>query len=208
MSDKPSSPTGMRTTLATLGILVLITTVVTWLSPRDRLLGDLVKLIYVHGALIRVAILTFAASGLLGVLFLIRPHPALLSWSQASAWAAFVLWIFYWLSSLLSMQLAWGGIAWSEPRFIVTTPVLIVAPAVQLGTWLVGHRRFTAFANALLAGVIIFALSRAHLILHPVDPVGQSPSSEIRIAYYIILSLTILIAWQLTRLLHAGISEE
>lgn len=207
MSDKPSSLTNMRTTLLALGALVLITGIVAWLSPRDRVLGDLVKLIYVHGALIRVAILTFAASGLLGVVFLALPRQPLLDWSQASARAAFVLWILYWLSSVLSMQLAWGGIAWSEPRFIVTTPVLIAAPAVQLGTWLVGNQRFTAFANALLAGVIIFSLTRAHLILHPLDPVGQSPSTEIRVAYYIIVTLTALIAWQLTRLLHASASE-
>ncbi len=207
MSETPSSPTNIPINLATLGALVLITGVVAWLSPRDRILGDLVKLIYVHGALIRVGMLTFAASGLLGALFLALPRPALLDWSQASARAAYVLWIFYWFSSILSMQLAWGGIAWSEPRFIVATPVLVAAPAVQLGTRLVGNRRLTAFANALLAGVIIFTVSRAHPVLHPLDPVGQSPSTGIRMAYYTIVGLAALIAWQLTRLLHTSASD-
>lgn len=178
-----------------------MTGVVIWLSPADRTLGNLVKLIYVHGALIRVGLLAFAASGLLGAAYLALPQPGLLDWSQAVARAGIFVWVLYWISSVLSMQLAWGGIAWSEPRFVVTTPVLVAAPAVQMGTWLVGNRRFTAFANALLAGVIVFTLSRAHLILHPLDPIGQSPSIQVRVAYYLILLFTALATWQLARLL-------
>lgn len=207
MNVKLTAPGGTQTTLITLMILALITGAVVWFSPADRVLGDLVKLIYVHGALIRVGVLAFAASGLLGAAFLALPRPGLLDWSQAAARAAIIVWILYWLSSLLSMQLAWGGIAWSEPRFIVTTPVLIAAPAVQVGAWLVGNQRVTAFANALLAGVIILTLSQAHLILHPLDPIGQSSSAQIRAAYYLILLLTALTTWQLTRLLRGSMGS-
>ena len=187
--------------LPSLAVLAGIIAIVAWLSPADKVLGDLVKLVYVHGAIIQVSLLTFVSAGLLGAAYLLADRVELYEWSQALERAGLVLWVLYVLTSAASMILAWGGIAWFEPRWIFAIQILIIAPLVHFGGMLLQSRRVSAFLNAAMAGIILFLLSQARLVMHPLSPVSSSPTAGIKLAYYLLLVLWAVAAVQLARAL-------
>lgn len=182
-----------------LAVLTAAILAAAWLAPSDRVLGDLVKLVYVHGAVIQVALATFAASGLCGAFYAFTARSPFDRWSLGLARAGLVLWVVYVLTSALSMTLAWGGIAWFEPRWIFGLQILLIAPLLQLaGVWM-GNRRWAAGLNTAAALVILLLLAQATIVLHPPDPVGESSSTGIKLAYDMLVGLWGLTAIQLAR---------
>jgi len=180
-------------------VLIAGIILVAWLAPADRVLGNLVKLVYVHGAIIQVALLTFAVAGVLGAVYLISKREVFYEWSQAAERAGLLVWVLYILTSAVTTILAWGGIAWFEPRWIFGLQVLVLAPAIHLGGSLMQNRRLLALLNVVVALVILFLLSRADLILHPPNPVGDSSSATIKLSYNLLLVLCGLVAVQVAR---------
>ena len=188
-----------QTNLLSLVILVATIALVTWLSPADRVLGNLVKLVYLHGAIIQIALLALVAAGLLGLAFLVWPRPALVAWSQAVERTGFILWILYVATSAASMARAWGGIAWFEPRWVFGLQMLVIIPVMQLAGLLLQDRRLAAGLNLAVALIMLFLRWRANLVLHPLDPIGASSSLAIKGAYYLLVLLVFLTAVQLSR---------
>jgi len=188
-----------QTNLLSLVILIAAIALVTWLSPADRVLGNLVKLVYLHGAIIQIALLALVAAGLLGLAFLVWPRPALVAWSQAVERAAFILWILYVVTSAVSMARAWGGIAWFEPRWVFGLQMLVIIPVMQLAGLLLQDPRLAAGLNLAVALIMLFLRWRANLVLHPLDPIGASSSLAIKGAYYLLVLLVFLTAVQLSR---------
>lgn len=191
--------TGQRAILPSLVALMAAIALAAWLSPADKILGDLVKLVYVHGAIIQVALATFALAGLSGAGYLLTDRVAFYAWSQALERTGLVLWVLYILTSVITMARAWGSIAWGEPRWIFGLQILIVAPVVHLGGMLMQSRRVSAFLNVLMGGIVLVLLSQARLILHPLNPVAASPTAEIHLSYNLLLVLWALAALQLAR---------
>ncbi len=97
------------------------------------------------------------------------------------------------------MVRAWGGISWGEPRWMFGLQILVVAPVVHLGGALIQSRRVSALLNVAMAGIILFLLAQARLILHPLNPVAASPDVEIKMSYNILLVLWALVALQIAR---------
>lgn len=179
--------------------LAVVIALVAWLSPADTKLGDLVKVVYVHGAIIQIALITFALSGAAGIGYLAAKRESLYEWSQALARTGLALWIPYVITSIVTMVQAWGGIAWFEPRWVFALQILIAAPLVQVAGAVMKNPRLTALLNAGLAVLIVFLSSNARLIMHPPNPVGESGSDSIRLAYTLMLVLWALAALQLAR---------
>jgi hypothetical protein len=194
-------PTSVQTPAIKRSLLILLAALalVTWLAPADRVLGNLVKLVYLHGAIIQVALLALLTAGFLGLSFLIWPRPVLLVWSQATERTAFILWILYVVTSAASMARAWGGIAWFEPRWVFGLQMLVIIPVLQLAGLLLQDKRLAAGLNLATALIMLFLRWRASLVLHPLDPIGASSSLAIKVAYALLLLLVFLTAVQLTR---------
>jgi len=134
-------------------LLALIASLV-WLSPAEQTLGDVVKLIYLHGALARTGLVAFGAAGLLGLAALVAPRPSLAAWCDAAGKAALAIWIVYALSSAISTYMAWGVlVAWGEPRVVDSVQVLAAALLIAGVNHFVAHPRFTAATNLLLGGL-------------------------------------------------------
>ncbi|OGO41673.1 MAG: hypothetical protein A2Z04_04310 [Chloroflexi bacterium RBG_16_57_9] len=190
---------GQEMVLPSLAVLLGVISLVAWLSPADKVLGDLVKLVYVHGAIIQVALFVFALAGLLGAAYLVTERAKFFEWSQALERTGILLWVLYILTSAVVMTRAWGGISWGEPRWIFGLQILVVAPIVHLGGILIQSRRVSAFLNVAMAGIIVFLLAQAQLILHPLNPVAASPNVEIKMSYNLLLTLWALTALQLAR---------
>jgi len=117
--------------VATFVALVAIIALLLWLSPAEQTLGNVVKLIYLHGALARTGLVTFGVAGLMGLAALVVRRSALAAWCDAAGKSALAFWIVYSLSSMISTYMAWGVlVAWNEPRVVASIQVLAAASLI------------------------------------------------------------------------------
>jgi hypothetical protein len=194
--------------LLALGLLLLLAVWVV-LAPAESRLGNVVKLVYVHGALVWAGLFTFSAAGLLGLVALVVRHligrPArATTWylgTEAASLAALIVWGIYVVSAMIVTGLTWGQlVAWNEPRVRVTGLILVAAVVLFVVARLVNHADFAALVNLLLGIVPWVMVQQADVIRHPVDPIGGSGSTAIQ-GYYLLIQLTvaglaaILVAW-------------
>ena len=197
-----------------IGLCALGAALVLGLMPAEKTLGQIIKLVYLHGALSRAGMIGFWAAGLAGAAYLIRPSSRALRWSQALLWSGWGFWLVHFIVSMPATRLTWGPwIAWGEPRVTMTLQVAAAGLIVIAVTWLLDSGRFTAVANLLLGLAVFFLVERTGVLRHPLDPIGASPSSTLRLIYLLLLLPVIasmfLVAWRLTAaaVLRRGASE-
>ena len=172
------------------GGLLLVLAALLWLSPAEATLGNVVKIVYLHGALQRVAVLAYLVAGALGIAQLIWTRAPVVAWTQATMEMALLLWIGHFVVSLPAQVLAWGGIALGEPRvasalwiMLGTFVVYVIARWMQQAWWL-------ALAAILNAVVVLVILRGAINVLHPLNPIFGSDSPAI-IAFYLAITFVV-----------------
>lgn len=179
------------TTGKAVGILTLlglaVVALLLWMPP-EQTLGAVIRPVFLHGALVRVGLLTFAAAGVLGLVYLLRPGGKWLAWCTATQEVAVAVWIVYALSSAVTTKLAWGQwIAWEEPRVRASLNVLWFSIAALLLVRWVGSGLFTALANVAVAVVTWMLIRGAGIIRHPFDPIGTSGSQLYGLIYWLLV---------------------
>lgn len=170
--------------------VVLLVLLVIWvlLSPAETRLGSLVKLVYVHGALVWTGLLTFSVAGLLGLVALVARRPIWYRGTQSAGLAALIVWCVYVISAMAVTGLTWGQlVAWNEPRVRATGLILVAALLLFLVTRLVKQGDFTALVNLIMGIVPWVVVRQADVIRHPVDPIGGSGSAAIQSYYWLIV---------------------
>jgi hypothetical protein len=173
--------------------LLLIATLA--LLPPEKTLGPVIKVIFLHGALVRIGLLTFLAAGLLGLSTLFTRSEALLRWCLATQKTAVLIWIVYALSSMISTRLSWGEwIAWEEPRVRASVYVLGFGIAALLIVLWVNSRIFTGLTNVLVAIVSWLLVRGASILRHPFDPIGASGSSTYAVLYWLMVAALLVLA--------------
>jgi hypothetical protein len=191
----------------TAGALFCLLLVWVVLSPAESRLGNVVKLVYVHGALVWVGLLTFTLAGAFGLVALIARRPGWYRATWAAGRAGLVVWIVYAFSSMAVTGLTWGQvIAWSEPRVQASAFVLIAAVLVAAVTHMVDHPDFTAGVNVAMGAAVWIVVRQAEVIRHPVDPIGGSGSAAIQLYYALIVATVALLAATLVAWLWARAS--
>jgi hypothetical protein len=191
-------PRWVTRALTTLGLIGLV--VALWLIPPEQTLGNVIKVIFLHGALVRVALLTFVAAGVLSLGFLLMRRIAWYAWAMALQKSAVILWIVYALISSISTWLSWGEwIAWDEPRVRASVHVLWFSVACLLLTMWMGNRSFAAIVNLLVTGVTWMLIRGATIIRHPFDPIGASGSETYQTLYWVMVAALLLLAALLVR---------
>ncbi len=190
--------------LISLAVLIVVFALI---APADKVLGDRVRLVYVHAGIIRVVLATFMLAALLSLAYLIFNRSALLDWARALAQASLILWAVYVVISFVTTIQTWGGIAWFEPRWIFTLQISALAPIAYLIGVVMKNTRVSAVLNIALAGLILWLEGQAQLVLHPLDPIGLSGDTAIQFAYFVMLILWALIGLQLVRGLRALATE-
>lgn len=184
--------------------LALALVLLLWLSPAERTLGQTVKLVYLHGALVRTAMILFVISLPAHLVALITRRNAWLAWGQAFSWTAVTVWLVHTLVSMMTTYAAWGVfIAWFEPRTRFTFILAAVGLIIGGVAYLIADDRFTALVFALLAGLVLLLLPQLGFIQHPLDPIGTSPSTEIQIFYAAIGLVSLLMGGLVTVWLQA-----
>jgi hypothetical protein len=185
--------------IPSLVILTLLIGGVTLLAPTDKTLGEATRMVYVHGAIIRVVLGAFLLSGVLGLVYLFSQRPALVQWSQILLETSLLLWIPYLVSATIATLQTWGAIAWFEPRWLVTLQISVIAPVAYAVSRLVKKLFVTAALNAILAAAIFMLTRSAGLVLHPIDPIASSGNGGIIGSYLFLLGLCALFAVQVAR---------
>ncbi len=189
--------------------LAAILMLLLWLSPADKTLGQIVKLVYLHGALVRTAMVLFAIGLPVNLIALVRGQSGWSSWGKAFAWMAVATWLAHAFFSMVTTYAAWGVfIAWFEPRTRFTFALAAVGVVIVVVARLVGNARFSALVFALLAGLTLsLAAPRLGVIQHPLDPIGSSPSNAIRTFYTAILAVSMVLGGLLTIWLQARLAH-
>jgi heme exporter protein C len=172
------------------------------LMPAEKTLGQVIKIVYLHGALSRAGMLGFAAAGVAAGAYLVRPRPQIIRWAVALLVSGWCFWAAHFLVSMPATRLTWGPwVAWGEPRVSMTLQIAVAGLVVLGASALIRESRFTAVAIALLALTIAVMAARTGVLRHPLDPIGTSPSATLRFVYLLLLlpivASMFLIAWRL-----------
>lgn len=175
---------------------------ITLVSPEEKILGEYVRIVYLHGALVWTSLALFIAAGILGLVALISGQQRLHCWSSASGRSGLFFWVAYLPVSMWAMQANWNGLFLSEPRFRVAMIFAIVGILLQLGLTLIDHAGLTSAANLLYVAVLIFTLQSTENVLHPPSVMLQSDLSLIQIYFGGLIILMITAAGQVTRWLY------
>ncbi len=168
-------------------------------SPAEARLGDVVKLVYLHGAAERVSTYAYLLAGALGLAQLARPGAGLGRWTRALVETAILFWLAQMVISLPAQVLAWGGIVWDEPRVVGAFWILVLTALVYAVARWVGEPSWVGLAAAANAALVIVVLRGAVNILHPLDPIVGSDSAWIKLCYAAIVVVTGAIAVQCAR---------
>jgi hypothetical protein len=192
-----------------LGGLGVILLVLLWLSPAERTLGQTVKLVYLHGALVRSAMVLFVVSLPVNMVPLLAGRSEWSVWGKVLIWTAISIWLVHTLFSMVTTYAAWGVfIAWFEPRTRFTFTLAVAAVIIVAISQLVDDARFCALAYLLLSGLTLSLAPRLGTIQHPLNPINSSPSSAIRIFYLGIQIVTLAIGGLVVVWLHGRLSPK
>jgi hypothetical protein len=181
-------PTGMI-------LFLLIGIVLIWLSPEDKVLGPVLKLIYLHGALIITGLFLFTAVGLLSLTSLFRKSSDF-SLLFAIEKTAIIFWVAATIAGNIASQLAWGGIFWGEPRLQATILISLVSIGIYFISSASENPKIISFLGIGLALSVWVLMIRAGKIMHPDNPFSVSESS-IRFSF-VAITFVFLIASILT----------
>ncbi|VVB94128.1 Uncharacterised protein [uncultured archaeon] len=170
-------PAGVILSLIT-GILLVL------LAPEDKVLGPVLKLIYLHGALVNTGLFLFSVLGLLSLISLFRNSPGF-SLLFAIEKTAIIFWVAATVTGNITSWLAWGGIFWGEPRLQAMIIISLISISIYLISSASENPRTISFLGIGLALSVWILIVRAGRIMHPDNPFGVSESS-IRIFFVVI----------------------
>lgn len=165
------------------------------LSPEDKELGSILKLIYLHGALVISGLSLFAAAGLVSMISLFK-NGMKFKTLFAIEKTAIIFWVAATIIGDLTSLFAWGGINPGEPRFTATIIISLVSLGVYFISTSIDDRKIISLLGIGLAVSVWGIMGSAGRILHPDNPFGASePSIK---TFFFLISLVFLIASVLT----------
>lgn len=185
------------------------------LSPAEATLGNVVKIVYAHGAAERVSSYAYLLAGVLGVVTLslrffdsatknvapLRMTWAMTidRWTQAVMETAIVFWVAQFVISAPAQLLAWGAFTLNEPRVAGAAWILGLTALVYVVARWIGEKSWMALGAIANAAIYTIVLRGEVNILHPFDPILGSDSFAIKIFYAAIVITLGLIAFQFAR---------
>ena len=193
MSEKMKSP------LLWLVIILLAILAATALGPAEKTLGTNVRVVYLHGAWVWAALLSFLMAGVFGLVGLLTRRESIHCWSRALGRTGLLFWITYLPISMWAMQTNWNGLFLAEPRWRLAVVFAISGVFLQIGITLMEDPAWASAANLVFFLALVLALGNAENVMHPPSPIMNSNASSIRLFFILLLSLTFLGAWQVAR---------
>lgn len=176
-------------------VTLLIGSLLILLSPEDKQLGAILKLIYLHGALVTSGLSLFTAAGLVSMITLFRSRMNF-KMLFAIEKTAVIFWVAATIIGDMTSVIAWGGIYPDEPRFAATIIISLVSIGVYFISTSIDDRKIISLLGIGLAVSVWAIMGSAGKILHPDDPFGASEPS-IR-TFFFLITLVFLAASVLT----------
>lgn len=191
----------MRTGLLWFALTLAAIAALTVVGPAEQSLGTNVRVVYLHGAWVWAALISIMAAGLIGLVGLVTRRERLHHWSRALGRTGLVFWITYLPISLWAMQANWNGLFLMEPRWRLAMYFAVGGLLLQVGITLIDKPIWASGLNLAYALMLIYALQTTEQVMHPSSPIFSSNSWRIQAYFVGLTALSILAAWQMTRLL-------
>jgi len=188
--------TTMRIQRANWLLLVIILTaqlVVLWISPEERTLGVGIKPVYLHVSLTWTGMFLLAVSGFLGFGVAISKDEKMASWLKIIYTVGFGIFGAGFLVSLYASVVNWGGVPFREPRVITALNILVVAAVAWILTRWIPRKRLNGLLSMVPVVFMIMTVKSSTIVLHPDNPVQNSPNG-IKYAFYGMFMLALLLA--------------
>jgi len=173
--------------------------VFTLLGPAEHSLGTHVRVVYLHGAWVWVALASFIFAGVTGFIGLLTRGEGFHCWSRALGRTGLFFWITYLPLSLWAMQSNWNGLFLAEPRWRLALVFAIAGLMLQTGLSLADKATLTSGLNLGFVVVLLVALQGTANVMHPASPILNSDAVRIQLFFFGLLLLTLLAAWQVAR---------
>jgi len=169
------------------------------ISPEEQTLGANVRVVYLHGAWVWVALVCILASAGAGLIGLITRQEELQLWSRALGRTGLTFWVTYLPISLWAMESNWNGLFLAEPRWRLGLTFAIAGLLLQGGLTLVGDPAWASAFNFFYAFSLLLGLQTTEQVLHPSNPIFGSDAWRIQFFFVALFIITLVTAWQLTR---------
>jgi hypothetical protein len=179
------------TLIVTIAAIALLTAT----APVEKTLGEKARLVYLHGAWVWAAMVTFLAAAVAGLAALVTRRLKLHEWSQALGRTALLLWIAFLPQSLYLMQANWNGLFLEEPRFRTPLNLAVAGLLLQVGLAYFPVK-YTSWANLLFAVGLFWMMNGVEYVLHPEAPIRDSSSARIQFFFLMLLALMAALALQ------------
>jgi hypothetical protein len=184
-------------------VLLLFIAGLVSLGPPERTLGVNVRLVYLHGAWVWTALISFSASALFGVAGLATGQTRLQQWSVALGQAGIFFWVTYLPLSLWTMMANWNGLYLTEPRWRIAVDFAIIGLLLQGAIVLFKRPDWASAINTIYLATLLASLTQAEQVMHPSSPILASNSLSIRFFFGGLVAICLTTAWQLTRWLRS-----
>ena len=188
-------------------VLILIFTsimlLITLLGPAEAKLGKNARLVYLHGAWVWTSLITFVASGFVGmigivVFWLDRKVIVFHQWSRALSRTGLLFWITYLPLSLWAMQTNWNGLFLAEPRWRLAVIFAVAGLLLQLGLSMLPVAWSSFFNPAYILTLFLFIM-QTETVMHPINPLQSDGAQRIQLFFGALTILLIATSWQLAR---------
>ncbi len=189
-----------KSPITNLFIIVIAIALLTLISPEEKSLGANVRIVYLHGAWVLTAEITFIFAALAGLLGLILKNDIFHAWSAALGRTGIVFWVTYLPLSLFAMQSNWNGLFLAEPRFRLAMMFAVTGILLQIGLWIFNISWLTSLGNIIYIVVLRVIFSTAENIMHPPPSPIFNSGNYVIIGFFVGLNLlALLAAYFLTR---------
>ncbi|NIS80461.1 MAG: hypothetical protein GTO14_09720 [Anaerolineales bacterium] len=184
-------------------VFLIVIGIVVSLGPKERTLGANVRLVYLHGAWVWTALISFMAAALFGIAGLVASRPYLQRWSLAWGQVGTFFWITYLPISLWTMQANWNGLYLDEPRWRIGIDLALIGLLLQAAIVLWRRTDWASALNGIYFVLLLTKLVGVEQVMHPPSPIFSSQSSVIPLFFSGLVIACLLTAWQLSRWLFA-----
>ena len=190
----------IKSNLTKFFITVIVIALLAFFGPEEKSLGSNVRIVYLHGAWVLSAELTFIIAGVIGLLALITKRGTFHNWSAVLGRTGIIFWVSYLPLSLWAMQANWNGLFLAEPRFRLAVIFAVTGVLLQFGLWLVNTDWLTSLANFIYIVVLFISFGAAENVMHPGPSPIFSSGNFVIIGFFVALMLlTLFAAYFLTR---------
>ena len=163
-------------------------------GPEERTLGSGIRSVYLHVGLIWTGLIWFGGTAVFGLGLLFTEKPIWRRWLPPVSWVALGFYAAGVFTSMIASANNWGAVFLQEPRMAAALNGLAVAIILLvLGSWQPWPRLRGALAASIVFVLLWFNFS-AELVLHPQNPITNSDATPIRLTFFLVTTLFVLLA--------------